>query len=139
MNTTVDYVSKDLEKWINKLNAKFGSVKTCDCGGFNTDVSCISNPITDAENMDCCFTFKKIITPNYRNHDTCKHKLMKAVEDYIKDTLTVSWKEASLVWRQLPTTKYWHNAEYDSGYYKGYARLRIIDVNSKQSSYWEEI
>ena len=63
MNTTVDYVSKDLEEWIKNLESKFGSVKTCDCGGFDTDVSCISKPITDAEDMSCCFTFEKIITP----------------------------------------------------------------------------
>lgn len=136
---------KSLSEWVVSINSMFGAVESLDVGYFDADVKIEPPLVIHIHTTDrvCCFTFQEIMARRCKTFSECEIKLIEHVEAYINESLTPprDTSKATIVWRIHPEIKQdtsedvWSGEIDTRGLWFGYARLKVLDSNSKEGNY----
>ena len=124
---------------IDEINSQFGAVANINCAGFDADINTIPPVVVDfsePKDLSNCFIFEEITTTpgRYKNESECVDALKSAIGKYINSIIPIlsDRRKATIVWRIFPEVKYFD----DPGSWAGYARLSVINNNSKRRNFW---
>ena len=136
-----------LDDWVVSINSMFGAILNLNVSYFDADVEKKPPFVTDipGRTSSGCFTFQEITTNSCTSEIYCKINLIEKIEAYIGHALAPpkDTSKATIVWRippeikqdtsdPCPSAKY---GEITKGLWFGYARLKVLDRNSKEGSY----
>ena len=136
---------ESLSEWVESINSMFGAVECMNVGYFDADVEVEPPFITDipGKTPTSCFTFREVTTQGRKTFEECPIKLIEHIEAYINEALTPprDTSKATIVWRIPPeieqdtSEEVWRDEVGTRGLWFGYARLKVLDYNSKEGSY----
>ena len=134
-----------LEEWVVSINSMFGAVENLNVGYFDANIEMEPPFITDipGNNRNSCFIFREVMVGRCKTSLECVIKLIEHIESYIDEDLTFprDTSKATIVWRIPPEIKQdtskevWPGDVDTRGLWFGYARLKVLDCNSKEGSY----